>query len=91
MSSRFFFLLLSPVVLAFTPNLHGRVEQYGLFLAATVEEAPPVKEAPSAGWVPEWENRPSGLTETEFLRSDESSPDLSGMWECPLTRWDSEK
>eukprot|EP00977_Amphora_coffeiformis_P028092 scaffold34690_cov288-Amphora_coffeaeformis.AAC.7 len=46
-----------------------------------------VREAPAAGWEPEWEDRP-GLPMEEFLKSDESQPDLSGMWECPLTRWD---
>jgi hypothetical protein len=43
--------------------------------------------APDAGYVPEWEDRP-GLTPEEFMESDMSKPDLSGMWECPLTRWD---
>lgn len=56
-------------------------------LYSTME--PPKREAPGAGWVPEWENRP-GLTEEEFMKSDMSKPDLSGMWECPLTRWNSE-
>ena len=50
----------------------------------------PKREAPGAGYVPEWENRP-GLTEEEFMKSDMSKPDLSGMWECPLTKWDSDK
>jgi hypothetical protein len=59
----------------------------GSLLFATVE--PPLREAPSAGWVPEWEDR-EGLTPEEFLQSDMSKPDLSGMWECPLTRWDTE-
>ena len=57
-------------------------------LFSTVE-APPNKEAPGAGWEPEWENRP-GLSREEFLNSDMSKPDRSAMWECPLTRWDSE-
>jgi hypothetical protein len=60
--------------------------------ASTLEERatnPPTREAPNAGWVPEWEDRP-GLTTAEFMESDMSKPDLSGMWECPLTRWDSE-
>jgi hypothetical protein len=48
-----------------------------------------VREAPAAGWEPDWEDRP-GLTQEEFLESDMSKPDLAGMWECPLTRWDSE-
>jgi hypothetical protein len=47
------------------------------------------REAPGAGWVPEWEDRP-GLTPEEFMQSDMSKPDLSAMWESPLTRWDYE-
>jgi hypothetical protein len=66
-------------------------------LAATVEKekdqassssaAVPVREAPGAGYVPAWENR-SGLTQQAFLNSDMTKPDISAMWECPLTRWD---
>lgn len=59
-------------------------------LRATVEESSQVvRQAPGAGWVPEWEDRP-GLPESEFLASDMNKPDLAGMWECPLTRWDSQ-
>ena len=55
---------------------------------ATVDvEAPPAREAPGAGSKPKWENRPG---KENFLDSDLSQPDLSEMWECPLTRWDSE-
>ncbi|KAL7430486.1 hypothetical protein ACHAXM_002229 [Skeletonema potamos] len=50
---------------------------------------PPERVAPDAGYVPEWEGR-TGLSPEEFIASDMSKPDLSGMWECPLTRWDSE-
>jgi len=50
---------------------------------------PPERVAPDAGSVPPWEDRP-GLTPDEFMTSDMSKPDLSGMWECPLTLWDSE-
>jgi hypothetical protein len=57
-------------------------------LSSTLESAPE-RIAPSAGRTPEWENR-SGLTPAEFMASDMSKPDLSGMWECPLTKWDSE-
>jgi hypothetical protein len=55
-------------------------------LSSTIE-APPERVAPDAGYVPEWEDRP-GLMPEEFMESDMSKPDLSGMWECPLTRWD---
>ena len=58
-------------------------------LGATVEDSQVVRQAPDAGWVPEWEDR-LGLPESEFLASDMTKPDLAGMWECPLTRWDSE-
>lgn len=51
--------------------------------------AAPERIAPDAGYEPEWENRP-GLSPEEFMASDMSKPDASGMWECPLTRWDSD-
>jgi len=69
---------------AFTP---ARASGRNSALLATVEA--PQREAPGAGYVPEWENRP-GLTEEEFMKSDMTKPDLSEMWECPLTRWDSD-
>jgi hypothetical protein len=50
----------------------------------------PERVAPDAGYLPEWEDRP-GLTPEEFMKSDMNKPDLSGMWECPLTRWNTEK
>ncbi|GAX28904.1 hypothetical protein FisN_20Lh214 [Fistulifera solaris] len=49
----------------------------------------PERVAPDAGYMPEWEDRP-GLTPEEFMKSDMNKPDLSGMWECPLTRWNTE-
>lgn len=58
-------------------------------LSSTLEEAPPTRVAPDAGYEPEWEDRP-GLSPEEFMQSDMNKPDLSGMWECPLTRWDPE-
>ncbi|GKZ01205.1 hypothetical protein MPSEU_001071900 [Mayamaea pseudoterrestris] len=57
-------------------------------LSATTVE-PPTREAPGAGYVPAWEDRP-GKPQDEFLKSDLSQEDLSEMWECPLTRWDSD-
>ena len=61
------------------------------YMSATIEEKETViKTAPNAGWEPDWENRKDGLAPTEFMQSDMNKPDLSGMWECPLTRWDSE-
>lgn len=59
--------------------------------AATIEkkDEAPERTAPLAGYVPDWEDR-SGLTEEEFMASDKSKPDLSEMWECPITRWDTE-
>lgn len=50
---------------------------------------PPERVAPDAGYTPEWEDRP-GLTPDAFMASDMTKDDLSGMWECPLTRWDSD-
>ncbi len=58
-------------------------------LMSTIETAVPERVAPDAGFMPEWEDRP-GLDPEEFMQSDMDKPDLSGMWECPLTRWDSE-
>lgn len=69
---------------AFTP---ARASGRNSALLSTVEA--PQREAPGAGYVPEWENRP-GLSEEEFMKSDMTKPDLSEMWECPLTRWDSD-
>lgn len=71
---------------AFTTSRTTASESTALF--STLEA--PKREAPGAGYVPEWENRP-GLTEDEYMKSDMSKPDLSGMWECPLTQWNSDK
>ena len=78
-------LIVLPWVASFAPPRHY-TSVSTLKLAATV--APPEREAPNAGYVPDWEDRP-GLSPEEFMESDMSKPDLSGMWECPLTRWDS--
>jgi hypothetical protein len=51
--------------------------------------SPPERTAPDAGWEPEWEGR-DGLPASEFIQSDMSKPDIAGMWECPLTRWDAD-
>jgi hypothetical protein len=80
-------LAITPSV-AFTVSRAGNVDvitKSSLFSTAE----PPQREAPSAGWVPEWEDR-EGLSPEVFMRSDMSKSDLSGMWECPLTLWDSE-
>jgi hypothetical protein len=78
-------LALLPVVASFAP-LHYTTGSTSK-LASTV--APPERVAPDAGKVPDWEDRP-GLSPEEFMESDMSKPDLSGMWECPLTLWDDE-
>jgi hypothetical protein len=88
------------VVVAFAPNAQNHAGGGGVMsrlAASTMEEksvpppAQPIKkEAPLAGWEPDWEDRPSGLTQDQFLQSDVTLPDLAGMWECPLTRWDSD-
>jgi hypothetical protein len=78
-----FALTLVPTA-AFTAPKFGKTRSA---IFSTVE--PPKREAPGAGWVPEWENR-EGLSPGEFIKSDMSKPDRSGMWECPLTRWDSD-
>ena len=80
--------LLPAVSVAFTTAPQQGVVVRSSLSAATLD-TPPTREPPGAGWEPEWENRP-GLTPEEFMKSDMSKPDLSGMWECPLTRWNSE-
>lgn len=73
---------------AFTaPHVGTRNTATKSSLFSTAE--PPARKAPDAGWEPDWENR-DGLSQEQFLYTDMSKPDLSGMWECPLTRWDSE-
>jgi hypothetical protein len=69
---------------AFAPSRHASISTR---LHSTVD--PPERIAPDAGYMPEWEDR-EGLSPEEFMESDMSKPDRSGMWECPLTRWDSE-
>jgi len=73
------------------PNNNALFATSKLNIASSEETAtaPPERIAPDAGYEPEWENRP-GLPNEEFLQSDTDKPDLSGMWECPLTRWDSD-
>jgi hypothetical protein len=81
--------VLPTATLAFTaaPKKNGAISRSTLF-AATLD-SPPAKDAPGSGWEPEWENR-EGLAPEQFMKSDVTKPDISGMWECPLTRWDSE-
>ena len=79
--------LAAPAALAFSGT--GKISRATALFAATMDSAPPTREAPGAGWEPEWEDRP-GLAPEEFIQSDMSKPDLAGMWECPLTRWDSD-
>lgn len=73
---------------AFAPAPRGSISTT---LASTVEEpavAAPERTAPGAGYVPDWEGR-EGLSPEEFMNSDMAKPDLGGMWECPLTLWNS--
>jgi hypothetical protein len=70
--------------LAFSPV---PASSYKTKLSSTA--TPPERVAPDAGSTPEWEGK-TGLKPEEFMASDMSKPDLGGMWECPLTRWDSE-
>ena len=85
-------LLLSPVS-AFAPIANrnvGAISTTTSQLHSAVEaEAPVERNAPDAGYVPDWEDR-EGLSPEEFMKSDMSKPDLSGMWECPLTQWDTD-
>lgn len=80
-------LSLSTTAAAFAPIPTSRASTR---LSSTVEKpatASPERTAPDAGWEPDWEGR-EGLSPGEFMQSDMKKPDLSGMWECPLTRWD---
>jgi len=72
---------------AFSPSTTSNARLGTSSLSSTAE--PPERLAPDAGYVPDWEDR-SGLSPNKFMSSDMSKPDLSGMWECPLTRWDSD-
>ena len=78
---------------AFAPSQLVRRTAAASALQSTIEReettSSPTRVAPDAGWEPEWEGR-TGLSPDEFMKSDMDSEDLSGMWECPLTRWDSE-
>ncbi|KAG7351139.1 taurine catabolism dioxygenase TauD/TfdA family protein [Nitzschia inconspicua] len=78
--------LAAPSAAAFSITLHSKLATTSLH-AATLDA--PIREAPGAGWEPDWEDRP-GLAPEEFMQSDMTKPDLSGMWECPLTRWSSD-
>mmetsp|Transcript_8107 Transcript_8107/g.11698 ORF Transcript_8107/g.11698 Transcript_8107/m.11698 type:complete len:378 (+) Transcript_8107:84-1217(+) len=80
-------LVFLPAVAAFAPVQVGNPVTCTTKLGATIEV--PDRVAPDAGYVPEWEDRP-GLPADQFMESDMTKPDRSGMWECPLTRWDSE-
>jgi hypothetical protein len=71
---------------AFTASSKGRIVSQSR-LYSSME--PPTRTTPDAEWVPDWEDR-QGLEQDEYLQSDLSRPDRSAMWECPLTRWDSE-
>jgi hypothetical protein len=80
--------LLMPSAAAFVPASSSRFTVTSTILsAATVE--PPQREAPGAGKTPAWEDR-QGKSPEEFLKSNMNKEDLSEMWECPLTRWDSD-
>ena len=79
-------LALLPTAASFAPLYNTRVSSSEL---ASAVAPPPERVAPDAGQLPDWEDRP-GLSPDEFMESDMTKPDLSGMWECPLTRWDSE-
>jgi hypothetical protein len=75
---------------AFAPHQSTTVKSLARNMVASLEpQAPPAREAPGAGYLPDWEDRP-GKTPAEFMQSDLTKPDRSAMWECPLTRWNSE-
>jgi hypothetical protein len=77
-------LLLPTSVGAFAPSINKASSSLSLLFSTSAPE----RVAPGAGYEPAWENRP-GLSPEQYMASDMTKPDLSGMWECPLTRWDS--
>jgi hypothetical protein len=78
---------LSASTAAFAPAFTRSTTSSARF--STTAPSPPERVAPDAGWEPEWGNG-TGLPQSEFIQSDMSKPDIAGMWECPLTRWDSD-
>jgi hypothetical protein len=79
-------LALPSATFAFTSSVVKNGASSALFSTMEI----PQRVAPDAARVPDWENRP-GLPEEEYMKSNMSKPDMSGMWECPLTKWDSDK
>uniref|UniRef100_A0A7S2W2J7 TauD/TfdA-like domain-containing protein n=1 Tax=Eucampia antarctica TaxID=49252 RepID=A0A7S2W2J7_9STRA len=79
-------LLTTSGVTGFSANQHYNAATR---LHSTVSPETPERVAPDAGWIPEWEDR-QGLSPEKFIASNMNKPDASGMWECPLTRWNSE-
>lgn len=79
-------LLTTPVVNGFSAVRHNNVAT-SLFSTASSEA--PERVAPDAGFIPDWEDRP-GLSPEEFMKSNMDKSDASEMWECPLTRWESD-
>lgn len=85
------FFLAATTLLA-TANAFAPISQHGAspsYLKAAIAPDAPERVAPDAGYEPEWLGR-TGKSPEEFIESDMDKPDLSGMWECPLTRWDSD-
>jgi hypothetical protein len=87
LSAAAFALALPSATFAFTSS---SVIKNGASSALFSTMETPLRVAPDAGHVPDWEDRP-GLPEEEYMKSNMLKPDRSGMWECPLTRWDSDK
>jgi len=79
-------VLLHTLIAGTTAFTHTPQHRFGTELSSSIT---PERVAPDAGSIPEWEGR-VGLSPEAFIKSDMEKPDLSEMWECPLTRWDSE-
>ena len=82
-------LIIATSALLSVANAFSPVTPAALTTTSLKAAIAPERVAPDAGYVPEWEGR-TGKSPEEFMQSDMNKPDLSGMWECPLTRWDSD-
>jgi hypothetical protein len=81
--------ILAVATLLSTANAFAPISNHAVSSALQASIAPPERVAPDAGYEPEWKGK-TGKSPDVFMESDMTKPDLSGMWECPLTRWDSD-
>jgi hypothetical protein len=75
----------SSLLLASTPGIRQHSRSQSPMMQAT---AAPVRTIPGAGERPDWANK--ALPRDNYMLSNPIAPDLSGLPECPLTRWNPE-